>query len=196
MANLLEIAQVAFDQIYPNAGDETPLDVEHFISTAKTEYSYQMLLLYWKQRNEDGYFEFPAYLLSEKEMDVVDNKIDTSLLKIFRSLPYDLWLQNVGGLNCVCQYVKSSVNSTSLLCDDDSMDDIVRTYIPLSNEIRFPKGTHSKKLTIIYANIGENIDGKIEVEDSIGAIVRTRLIEIYGGKIGTEDVTNNTNGNQ
>lgn len=193
MANLLEIAQVAFDQLYPNAGDETALDVEHFISTAKVEYSYQMLLMYWRLINDEGFFEFPSYLLSEKEMDVIDNKIDISSLKIFRSLPSDLSIQNVGGIDCSCDYVKSTVNLSQLLCDDDSLDDASRTYYLLNNSIVFPKGTHKKTLPVIYANMGENINGVIEVEDSIAAIVRTRLIDIFGNKIGSEDTTNNTN---
>ena len=194
MANLLEIAQVAYDQLYPNADDETALDIEHFIASAKLEYSYQMLLFYWKVKNDEGYFEFPSYLLSEKELPVVNNKIDISSLKVFRSLPMDLWLQNVGGLNCGCKYVKSSVNAAQLFCGDDTMSNEVRTFIPLSNEIIFPLGTHTNNLSIIYANMGENVNDRIEVEDSIGAVVRTRLIEIFGGgKTGKEDLTNNTN---
>jgi hypothetical protein len=40
--------------------------------------------------------------------------------------------------------------------------------------------------------MGENVDGDIEIDDAIAAIVRTRLNEIYLGKIPKEDITNNS----
>ncbi len=39
------------------------------------------------------------------------------------------------------------------------------------------------------------MDDRLEIDDSIGAIIRTRLLELYGNKIGREDVTNNQNSN-
>lgn len=194
LSNLLSIAEQAFLQIFPNAGDETLVTREQFIATAKQMYAYEMLLYYWNERNREGEFVMPSHLLSEVELEVVDNKMDISSLNVFRSLPSDLWLQNIGGLDCKCKYVKSDVNMSQLMCGDDSLGD-VKTYIPLSKKIIFPDGVHANKLTLIYANMGETTDEKVEVDDALGAIVRTRLIELYAGKIGSEDKTNNTNPN-
>lgn len=84
---------------------------------------------------------------------------------------------------------------SQLLCGDDSKPDEARTYYPLGKQIVFPLGVHKNPLPIIYANRGDELDDDIEIDDGIAAIVRTRLIDIYGGKTGTEDVTNNTNSN-
>ena len=166
--------------------------MDEFIVTAKGEYAYQMLLLYWKEKREEGFFNIPSNLLSTTKLDVVNNKADISELGIFRGFPSDIWLQNVGGLGCSCKYVKTDVNKAQLLCEDDSLPDEARTFLPLANEILFPKGVHENPITIIYANMGENVDGDIEIDDAIAAIVRTRLNEIYLGKIPKEDVTNNS----
>jgi hypothetical protein len=40
--------------------------------------------------------------------------------------------------------------------------------------------------------MGENVDEDIEIDDTIAAIIRSRLNEIYLGKIPKEDVTNNS----
>lgn len=195
--NLLSIAELAWRQVFPNPGDESAITREEFIETAIGEYAYQMLLFYWKVIADEGYFIFPSNLLTEVSLPVVNNTIDLSGLKVFRGLPSDLWLQNVGGIGCECEYVKSSINMSQLLCDDDAAPDDTRTYIPIGKQLKFPQGTHTTPLTIIYANQGEGLDADtIEVDDAIGAIVRVRLIEIYAGKTGKEDTTNNSNSEQ
>lgn len=191
--NLNEIANLSYNQIFPNASDETSINKVEFRRTALAEFAYQTLLMAWTEKRNDGYFNVPSYLLNEQEMDVVNDEIDLSGLKILKSLPSEVWLQNIGGLNCECKYIKSDLNLTQLMCDDDSLDDTHRTYFVLGKKIKFPKGVHSDKLTIIYANSGEDADGKIEVDEAIASIVRAKLNEIYGGKVGKEDVTNNQN---
>lgn len=195
MANLKEIAELAWLQLYPKPSDETAVTKEEFIATAKAEFAYQELLMAWKEKREEGYFNVPSYLSTEIELEVKDNEMDISALKILRSLPQEVWLQNIGGLDCKCKYVKSTINLTQLLGDDDSMGDNVRTYLVVRKTIKFPQGVHTSPLTIIYANSGEDVDGRIEVDGAIAAIIRTRLIEIYGGKTGQEDETNNSNSN-
>lgn len=194
MASLLEISELAFRQVYPNPTDETPISLQEFISSAKLEYSYQFLLWYWKEKAVEGVFDMPSELSTEIELPVVDNEMDISGLDIMSRLPNSLWLQNIGGLTCECKYVKSNINLTQLLCDDDSLPDIYKTYLIIGNKIKFPKGTHATPLSIIYANSGKQIGDDIEVMPEIGAIVRTRLVEIYGGRIGLEDKTNNSSG--
>jgi hypothetical protein len=195
MANLLEIANLAWDQLYPEGTDETPISFEAFLATAKGEYAYQFLLWYWKEKRDEGVFNIPGDLSTQSEpLPVVDDAIDISHLEILSRLPDDRWLQNIGGLTCGCRYVKSNINQSQLLCDDDSMGDNFKTYLIVGTKIIFPKGTHADKLPIIYANSGKDVDGNIEVSDAIGGIVRTRLIEIYGGKTGKEDKTNNSDG--
>lgn len=192
---LFSIAEVAYRQVFQNPGDETPITLQEFIETAKGEYAFQMLLWYWNEKQREGEAVIPSHLLTEKEMEVKNDAIDISSLNIFRNLPNDLWLQKIGDFDCKCQYMKSDVNLTQLLCDDDSAGDDVRPFLVVGKKIKFPKGTHASKLMVLYANSGDEIDGDIEVEDSIGGIVRTRLVEIYLGKSNPEDTTNNTNPN-
>ncbi len=194
MANLLSICEIAWLQLYPTATDEAPITKEEFIETGFVEYAYQFLLWYWKEKGTEGVFNVPGNLSSEHELDVVDNEIDLSGLDIMSKLPNDLWLQNIGGLTTDCNYVKSNINQTQLLKDDDSLPQDYKTYLIVGKKIKFPLGTHKTPISIIVANSGKEIDGEVEVDDAIGAIVRTRLIEIYGGKIGLQDKTNNTAG--
>lgn len=193
MANLLEIAELAWDQMFPKPSVEAKINFEEFVATAKSEYAYQTLLAYWNEKQREGEMAVPGFLLAEIEKKVEDNEIDISDLNVFRSLPQEVWLQNIGGINCTCKYIKSTVNNSQLMADDDSLGDNARTYYVLGNKIKFPNGAHKKSLPIIYANMGENVDGRIEVDDAIGSLVRTKLIEIYGGKIAKEDKTENSN---
>lgn len=193
MANLNSVAELAWLQLYPHGSDEAAVTKEEFIETARLEAAYQLLLLLWKERREFGFFNIPTYLLSEKELEVVNDEMDISSLRIHRSFPSDLWLAQVGGLTCGCEYVRMDLNVAQLMCDDDSLADDARTYIVVGNKIKFPLGVHKNPLPVIYANRGENL---IEIDDAIAGIVRVRLIEIYGNKTGKEDVTNDSNSNQ
>lgn len=192
MATLKSICEVAYRQVFPNPSDEAAVTVEEFIETGRSEYAYQMLLMYWKERREEGFYDIPSNLLSSAKLEVKDNRADISQLGIFRGFPSDIWLQNVGGIGCKCKYVKTTVNMVQLSCGDDSLPDEARTFLPLGQEIIFPQGVHENPITIVYTNMGENVDGDIEIDDTIAAIVRTRLNEIYLGKIPKEDVTNNS----
>lgn len=192
MANLLSIAELSYRQLFPNPTDETKLTREDFIATAKGEYALQLWLKAKADRREEGRYNVPSYLLTQTEFPVENKEIDLKDIKVLTSLDEDTWLQNVGGLDCECRYIKTNINMSQLMCGDDSMGG-VRTYLVLGKKIKFPEGTHADKLPIIYANNGENIDGNMEVDDAVGQMVRTRLIEIYGGKTGAADQTNNTN---
>lgn len=195
MANLLSIAELAWKQLFPGPSDEVKVKKEEFISTAKTEYAFQLWVTILAEKREEGQLEVPSYLLSEKEIDVVNNVMDLTGLKIMRSLPFDIWLQNAGGI-CECRYVKTTFNLSQVLCDDDSLSDSDKIYYAVGKKIKFPRGVHKTPLSITYANNGEAIDGNIEVDDAIGGMVRRSLIELYGGKIGKEDKTNNSNSEQ
>lgn len=192
MANLLSIAEQAWGQLFPRPGDETAVDKQDFVATAKSEYAYQL----WRKIKEDkllyGECDIPSYLLSEKELEVKDNEMDISELKIMRSIDQELWLQSIGGINCECVYVKSTLNNSKLLCDEDSLPDDARPFYPQGKKIKFPKGVHATPLSIIYANQGEEINEFIEIDDAIAAIIRRELINIYGGKIGEEDAKNDS----
>lgn len=126
---------------------------------------------------------------------MINNEADISGLNVFEGFPSEIWLQNIGGINCECKYIKSTVNRSQLLCDDDSLPETARTYYVVKNKIKFPNGVHSNKLPIIYAGMGEGIDGDIDIDDAIASLVRQRLIDIYLGKIAKEDVTNNSDSN-
>lgn len=196
MADLKSIAQLAYDQLFPNPTDEEKVSRIDFLETAKSEYSYQFLLWYWREKGTEGVFNMPGNLSTEFELDVVNNEIDISGLDIMSRLPNDLWLQNVGGLTTDCNYIKSNINQTQLLKEDDSLPDDYKTYLIVGKKIKFPLGTHKTPISIIVANSGKEVDDSIEVDDAIAGIIRRSLIEIYGGRVGVENKTNDTNGNQ
>ncbi len=197
MANLLEIAELAWSQVFPHPTDETAITKEEFITTAKTQYPLQMWIQARNIKNEEGVFDVPTNILVQSDpLPVVDNEIDISGLSIMYGLPNQAWLQNIGGLTSKCKYVKSTVNQAQIMQDtEDGLGDDVKTYLAIGKKIFFPKGTHSNKLTIIYASNGIENDGLYEVDDVVGAMIQQQLILIYTGKIGKEDKVNDGNPN-
>lgn len=194
MASLQEVCELAWRQIFPNPGDETSITKEEFIATGRYEWAYQTLLASYNEKTLEGDYEVPSYLLTEVDKEIVNNEMDISDLKYFKSLPKDIWLVKIGD-GCTCKYVKSTANLSQLLCDDDSLPDTTKTYYISGKKIKFPQGAHSKHLLLTYANMGEGISGNTDIDDAIGAIIRTRLNEIYLGKLPPADVTNNSNPN-
>jgi hypothetical protein len=193
MANLREIANLAWEQIFPMPNDETPISKESFITTAKGQYAWEMWRLSKEEKAQEGVFNIPSGLLTEVILDVKDNKIDITNLPVLRSLTNDKWIANIGGLTSKCKYIASNVNNTQLLEDDDSLPDDSKTYLVIGNSIQFPHGTFKNPESIIYANDGLGInDEETFVDDAIGAIIRTKLIDIYQKKEQT-DTTNNSN---
>lgn len=192
MAGLKEISQVAYDQIYPNAGATTAVKVEHFIVVAKTRYAYEMFLLSKELKRSEGEWEIPSALLRESTLDIINNEADISALKIFRSFEGDTWIQKLGDqINCDCVYTKHSVNLSNILCDDEYLGN-TKPFTVVGNKIKFPKGTHGKTVPIIYASNGEDIDDEILVDDAIGDRVGDYLFKRFSGRL-PEDRTNNTN---
>ncbi len=192
MANLLEIAELVWRRVHPNPSDEVSNEKDEFIAVAKSEYAYQVWRKAKEEKREEGMFDIPSYLLSRDEIIVANNVADISHLEPLKSL--EDWVQNIGGLVCDCKYVKSTINMTQLMCDDDSIGND-KTFIIIDKAIEFPKGTHADKLPIIYANNGKALNAKeIEIDDALGAIIRKELLQFYGQKV-EEDVTNNTNSN-
>lgn len=197
MSNLLEIASLAWQQLYPNPTDETAVSREEFITTAKVQYPLMMWVQARNTKNQDGEFEVPTNILAQSEpLSIVDNEMDISSLKILRGLPNEMWLVNLGGLTCECQYVKTTANKASIFCDvEDGLSDLTKTYLVVGDRVIFPKGTHADKLPILYASNGIENDGMYEVDDVVGAMIQDKLIQIYGGKTGQEDTNNNGNPN-
>ncbi len=192
--NLNEVAELSFNQLFPKSGGENSIDKVEFQRTAFAEFAYFTLMASYNERASEGYFEPPSYLLAEKELDVVDNEMDISSIKPFRSLPQDVWLVKVGNDVCTCKYIKTTANLNQLLCDDDSLDDADKTYYLVGKKIKFPKGTHKNTLPIMYASM-DSVNGYIEVSEDIASLVRKSLNEIYLGKVAPVDVTNNSNAN-
>ena len=192
---LNEIAELVYKQLQPTSGGTPTIHLEEFKSSARAEFAYQSLLMAWREKKEEGYFTIPSYLLKTVTKQVKDNLIDISDLDYFKSLPNEVWLQDLGNGKCGCRFVKSTVNHNKLLCEDDSLDDNAVTFVLIGNIIVFDRKLPVKELTITYADKGENVNGELEVDDAIGAIVRERLISLYMGKIAPNDETNNSNSN-
>lgn len=193
MASLKSVCELAYRQVNPNNSTEFSIDLEEFIATGYNEYALQMFIKARNEKREDGTFDIPSSILVEREITVDKNEADISGFGIMRSMPEEKWLQKIGEVGCECKYVKSDINKTSLLCDDDSLDDNARTYYVVGNRIKFPQGTHSNKIPFTYASNGEGIDGDVDIDEAIAGIIRTRLLDIYLGKIAPEDLTNNSN---
>lgn len=194
MVTLNSIAEEAWRQI-GSAKDEARIPLGVVQATALNEYSYQLLLLAWKERRDDGYYTVPSEILSEADIKVVNNEADISNLPILRSLPWESYIQGIDETNCDCKYIKSTVNLSKILCDDDSLGND-KTFYLLGNKMKFPKGAHSPDLKLIYANDGSALNGEETfVSEAVGALVRQRLIDIYLGKTVPADTTNNSNPN-
>lgn len=196
MASLLTIAELEWRNLFPIGREKTGITKEEFIATAKVEYSAAMWIYRQEQINTDGFFDMPTDLLTEVELPVENDAIDIKDLKYLSALPGDLWLQNVGGMNCECKYLKTTINLVQLLCDDDSMDENTRTVRVQGKKLIFDKGVHKNTLTIIYANTGEGLDpSRIEVNDYVASKVRMKLKQLYSDKK-EADVTNDQNVNK
>lgn len=188
---LNEIAELVWRQLQPTSGDATTISLAEFKRTARMEYAYQLLLLAWKDKKEEGLYQIPSYLLNAAVKSVVNDRVDISDLEYFKSLPSEMWLQGIGGVRCDCRYVKSTYNQTKLMCGDDSLDDDVKTYYVQGKEIIFPFGAHTDEVEVVYA--GNKVSEDVDVDEGLGAVVRERLLSIYAGKIGVNDETNNNN---
>lgn len=187
---LAEIAELVHRQLFPSSSGGAPVTEVEMTRTAVSEYAYQTLLLAWKEKREEGTYTIPSFLLKESDpLPVVDNTIDISRLDYFKTLPDEVWLQDVTDGDC--HYIKSTFNNSKIL-DDEALPDDSRRYFVVGEKIKLPDGANSKTLTVVYAGSG-GTDGKKEVDEAVGAIVRSRLIEIYGGKVGVKDETNNEN---
>lgn len=187
------IGELAYRQFHGDGSDENSLEVEDFIETAKALYATEVMLQAFRERREDGSYNIPGYITKQVELDVKNKEVDISDLKIIRAVPNEMWLINIGGLTCECKYIKSNIVQRELMCGDDSLPDDSKPYYILDKKIVFPEGTHANKLPIIYADNGSDLDDSLEVDDALAGIVRQRLNEVYGGKMGKEDKTNNSN---
>lgn len=193
MANLLEVANLAFNTVFPIPNEKTANSLEEFIAQAKIQYASSMWIYRQEQIATDGYFQMPSDLLTEIELDVNEKEIDLSKLEYLAALPNDLWLQNVGGINCECKYVKTTYNLAQLLCDDDSMNDSDHLFYILGKKIKFLKEPHKSKLPITYANTGTRLNEReIEVNDYVAEKVGTKLLQIYGKRMPVDDTNNQT----
>lgn len=194
MADLLEICQEVYNEAFPNATAQTSVKVDHVIVAGKARYAFEMWLRSKNSAREDGMWEVPSELLRESDIEVKNNEADISALNIFRSFEGDVWVQNIGGINCECSYVRHSVNLSQILCDDEYLGNS-RSYIPMGKKIKFPNGTHLKTLPIIYASNGEDLENEIEIDDGIAALVSDYLWKRFTGRL-PEDRSNDSNSNR
>jgi hypothetical protein len=198
LPTLQSITQTVYDQIYPNPSDETPIDFEIFLEVARSHYAYRVWELNRSEVNSSGENNIPSSLLSEAELIVVNKEANISHLRALTSLPNNTWIQSIGGFECgECKYISMDVNKYKLLCDDISRKIGDKAIIPLSNKILFPEGTFGddEKVSIIYANMGENVEGETLINDALGAMVRTALLKEFSPKF-VEDKTNDSNSNK
>lgn len=192
---IFEVAELAHRQMFPSSGDDTVVLLAEVKRTAVSEYAYQMLLRAYQEKREEGVYEIPSYLLSEVEKPVIYGKVDISDLKFFKSITGDNWIVGITPIDktCDCRMIKSTYSRRRILCDDDSMDDSSFPYYVLSDKVIFPKKPPVKSVSIVYANTGQDVDGNMEIDDAIAALVRRGLMDIYLGKTGKNDETINDN---
>jgi hypothetical protein len=191
MAGLLSISQVVYDQVFPNASVQTSVKVDHVFEEAKLRYAFEMFIQSKELARLEGGWEIPSALLRDATLTIEKNEADVSALNIFRSFEGDMWIQSIGEFGCECSYVNQSVNISKMLCDDEYLGNS-KPYTVIGKKIKFPKGSHEKTLPIIYASNGEDIDGDVEVDDSIGALVSDYLWKRFTNRL-PEDRTNNSN---
>lgn len=194
MADLKSIAQVSYDQVYPNASQQTSVKLEHFIEAAKSKYAWEL----WRQSKElkraDGEWEIPSVLFRQDEIEVIDNVADISGLSIFKTQDGDTWISNIGGIACDCAYIKQTVNLAQILCDSDYHGN-GKPYVVIGNKISFPSGSHKSKLPIIYASNGDDIDDEIPVDDMTAELVGIYLFQRFSNRL-PEDRSNDSNSNK
>lgn len=191
------IAELAHRQIFPDDADDAPITLVEFIETAKAEYAYQLWVMNRQEWQQEGENNIPPNLLSETTLTVINKQVDISKLEALRSLPQNTWIQNLGGFDCGdCRYVLMDINKWKILCDDESRTPQVKAAIVVGKTIRFPDGTFDAKgqVSMIFANMGGDVDTDMQIDDAVGGIVRRTLIDIYSKKSPT-DSTNNSNPN-
>lgn len=189
MANLKEISAVAYEQVYPNANIQTPIKVEHFIEVAKSKYAYEMWRLSKELKRSEGEWEIPSSLLRQGEIEVKENVADISNLNVFRTSDGETWIINIGGINCDCSYLKQTPNLAQILCDDDYLGN-GKPYIPIGNNISFPKGSHKSKLPIIYASNGDDLNDEIPIDDTTAELVSIYLVQRFSNKLPADETAN------
>lgn len=196
MTTIQSVAELAWRQVYPNPSDETPVSLAEFIETAKLEYAFQTWRMALEEKEREGWMDIASNLMVESDpLPVENNSVDISKLKIAEFLPEGKWLQGIGGFDCDCRYIKTTIGLYQLLCEDDSLDEGDKLFYVLGKKILFPLGTHADEVTVVYASTGEDLEDGTPIDEVVGAVVRVRLIEIYMGKTGVEDETNNSSSN-
>lgn len=193
MADLKTIAQVNYDQIYPNATSQTSIKVEHLIEEAKLRYAWELFRISKETKRTDGEWEIPSDLWREANIAITNREADVSSLNIFRSLEGDTWIGNIGGINSDCQFIRLSMNMRQSFDDDYSGNAI--PYVVIGTKIKFIKSVPGKSLPIIYASNGTDLDDEINVDDAIGALVSDYLFKKFSGRL-PEDRTADSNTNR
>lgn len=193
MADLKSIAQVNYDQIFPNATSQTSVKVEHLIEEAKIRYAWELFRIGKESKRADGEWEIPSALWREATIEIKDNQADISALNVFRSFEGDTWIGNIGGVGSDCKYMRLTM-SLNQSFDDDWMGN-AKPYIVIGKIIKFPKGTIGASLPIIYATNGTDLDDEIEIDDAIGALVSDYIYKKFSGRL-PEDRSADSNSNK
>lgn len=195
MVSLQTLGEVVHRQIMGNNSDEVRITLEEVIEAAKIQYGTEVWTQAYLFYRDWGYYEIDTVILREVEKEVKNNEIDLTDLSIMRSIPFEMWIQSVGGVSCECQYIKSTLSLSKILCNEDSLGHD-RTWYVVGNKIKFPQGTKEKKLPIIYANDGSDLDtDETFIPDAIAGMVRQKLLEQYLGRIPPTDMSNNSSPN-
>ena len=195
MADLHTIAQVAYDQVFPNADDQTSIKVQHFIEVAKTRYAQELFILSKESKRIDGKWDIPESLLRETTLKIENNEADISDLKIFQSFEGHKWVGMLGRFgNDDCKYIKQTINLANII-DSEEYCGNSKPYVIIGKKIKFPLGAHHDTESLIYASSGEDLDDSFEVDDAIGDRVGDYLFKRFSNKL-PEDRTDNSNSNK
>lgn len=198
MPTLEAIARGVHTIIYPSQNDETPIPFGVFLSAAKTHYAYRVWELNRADVRSEGENNIPTSLLSVGSLVVKEKIADISKLQAMTSLPGNTWIQSLGGFECGdCSYDIMDMNKWKLLCDDKSRKEGDKAVIVVGNTLRFVEGIFddNEEVEIVYANMGQGVDGKTDIDQALGALVRRDLLNDFS-KRNPLDKTNDSNGDK
>ena len=198
MATIQSVAELAYRQVFPNPQVTNDITIEEFIESAKLLYTRHLWDINRINRQDEGFTSTNPNLLSFGTITIENNKADLAHLNAIDYFNGVAWIQQIGDImeGCeACGYTLYDLPKYKALCNDDSVDKRKKPAVLVGKQMMFPKGSWKDSEPIIYVGSGDGLDDEVEVDNLAASFVRQSLVELYLGKKGPEDTTNNNNSN-